>query len=58
MRFKDVQGIESDLVLVLLSQLVQGGNLPPEGRSGITPEDEDSGLVRPKGCQLDRLFCL
>lgn len=58
MRFKDVHGIELDLVLILLGQLVQGGNLPPEGRSGIAPEDENDRLVRPKRCQLDRFFRL
>ncbi len=43
-RFADVDDIKGDPVLVLIVQLVQGGNLPPEGRSGIAAEDEDYRL--------------
>ena len=39
MRFKNVNGVESDLVAILIGQLVQGGNLPPKRRSRIAAED-------------------
>ena len=42
--FKDVDGVEPNLVLVLICELVQGGNLPPKWRSGIAPKDEDHWL--------------
>ena len=44
MRLKDVDGVERNLALVLLGQLVQGGNLPPKWRSRVAPEDQDDGL--------------
>jgi hypothetical protein len=49
--FEDVDGIEVDLALVLLGQFVQGGNLPPEWRSGIAAEDENDRPNRPETCQ-------
>jgi hypothetical protein len=52
MRLKDINGVEVDLALVLLSQLVQGGNLPPKRRSGIAPEHQNDRLVRPEGRQV------
>jgi hypothetical protein len=48
MGLKDVDRVEIDLSLVLLRKLVQGGNLPPEGRSGVAAEDEDHRPVLPK----------
>ena len=41
---KDVDRVEPNLILVLICELVQGGNLPPKWRSGIAPEDEDHRL--------------
>ena len=48
MGLEDVDSVEIDLSLVLLRKLVQGGNLPPEGRSSVTAEDEDDWPVFPK----------
>jgi hypothetical protein len=41
----DVDNKESNLVLVLIVELVESGNLPPEGRSGVTAKDEDYGVT-------------
>jgi hypothetical protein len=43
-RFTDVDRVERDLVLVFFIQGVEGGNLPPEWRSGVAAEDEDDWL--------------
>ena len=48
MRLKDIYSVESDPVAVLLGQFVQGGNLPPKGRSRVAAEDQDDRLVGPK----------
>jgi hypothetical protein len=48
MGLKDVDRVEIDLSLVLLRKLVQGGNLPPERRSGVTAEDENDWPLLPK----------
>ena len=40
MRFRNVDNQERDLISILLVELVEGGSLPPEGRSGVTSEDE------------------
>ena len=62
-RLKNVDRVEPNLVLVLLGELVQGGNLPPKWRSGIAPEDEDDRIRRPERAQLlgglglERLHC-
>ncbi len=47
MRLEDVHGVKSDFTLILLGELVQGGNLPPKRRSGVTAEDQDDRLVGP-----------
>jgi hypothetical protein len=39
MRFRDVHDQKSDFVLVLLVELIESGDLPPEGRSGVTAEN-------------------
>ena len=39
MSFRDVHNNESDLALVLIIKLVQGGNLPPEGWSSVASEN-------------------
>jgi hypothetical protein len=41
MRLGDVDDEEADLVLILVVKAIESGNLPPEGRSGVTAEDED-----------------
>ena len=43
MGFEDVHGIKIYLALVLLRELVQGGNLPPKRRSSIATEDQHNG---------------
>src|SRR5438876_2969567 len=40
MRFGDVHHQEPDLALIPLVEFVEGGNLPPEGRSSVAAEDE------------------
>jgi hypothetical protein len=45
--FKDIDRVEIDLALILLRKLIQGGNLPPKGRSRVAAEDEDDGFRRP-----------
>jgi hypothetical protein len=39
MRFGNVDDQESNLALVLIVELVEGGNLPPEGWSSVTAEN-------------------
>jgi len=46
MRLDDIDNQERDLLVVLVIELVEGGNLPPEGRSGVAAEDEDDWLLR------------
>ena len=43
-RFANVNRVERNLVLILRVQIVEGGNLPPEWRSGVAAEDEDDWL--------------
>jgi hypothetical protein len=50
----DVNNEERDSVFVLLIQLVERGNLPAKGRSGVTAEDENNRLLAAKGRQADR----
>jgi hypothetical protein len=45
MGLKNVDGEEGHLLAVLIVELVEGRNLPPEGRSSVAAEDEDDGLV-------------
>jgi hypothetical protein len=45
MRLGDVDDEEADLVRILIVELVEGGNLPPKGRSGVAAEDENDGLM-------------
>jgi hypothetical protein len=48
MRLKDIERVEAHLIFVLLSELVQGGNLPPKWRSGIAPENQHHRLLGPE----------
>jgi hypothetical protein len=56
MSFKDVDGVEVDLALILVGQFVQGGNLPPKWRSRIAAEDENDWLIRPQTRQSNWRF--
>jgi hypothetical protein len=47
-RLKDVNGVEADLVAVLLGKLVQGGNLPPKRRSRVAAKDQNDRLLGPQ----------
>src|ERR1700761_2291300 len=55
---KDVYGIEVNLVFILPSKLVQGGNLPPKWRSGVASEYQHDRFRRPQRCQLYGCLCL
>jgi hypothetical protein len=44
MGFTDVYDEECDFALVLVVELVEGGNLPPEWRSRVAAEDHHYGL--------------
>lgn len=44
-RLLNVDQVEGQFILVLPVELVEGGNLPPEGRSGVAAEDQDYWLV-------------
>ena len=55
MRFDDVDDQERDLLVVLVIELVEGGNLPPEGRSSVAAEDEDDGSFGGECGKLDAL---
>jgi hypothetical protein len=48
MGLQDVDRVEINFALVLPGQFVEGGNLPPKGRSGITPKNQDNRLLCPK----------
>jgi hypothetical protein len=52
MRLEDVDGVEGDLVFVLIVELVEGRNLPPEGRSGVAAKDEDDWLFAAERTEL------
>lgn len=58
MRFLDINQVEFYLILVLLIEAVKGGNLPPEGRSGITAEDQHNRLLSTKRRELDDILIL
>jgi len=51
-RLADVNDVERRAIFVLLVEFVEGGNLPPEGRSGVAAEDEDDRLLAAHGRQL------
>ena len=55
MRFQNVDNQEGDFAVVVVGELVEGGNLPPEGRSSIAAEDEDDGRVSREGGELDAI---
>jgi hypothetical protein len=45
MRLGDVDDKKGSLVFVVLVELVEGGNLPPERRSSVTSEHEHDGAL-------------
>ncbi len=45
MRLGDVDHQKRDPVFVLIVELIESGNLPPERRSGITSEDKNYRLL-------------
>ena len=54
MCFCDIDHQELDAIAEFVVELVEGGNLPPEGRSGITAEDQhDGALLSGEGTELD-----
>ena len=55
MGLSDVNSQERNFTLVLLIELVESGNLPPEGRSSIASEDENHGLLPVQRGKLDHL---
>ena len=55
MRLSDVHDQERNFVLVLIVKLVEGGNLPPEGRSGVAAKDHDYRLLLVKFRQANPL---
>ncbi len=52
MRLEDVDGVEGDLIFVLIVELVEGRNLPPEGRSGVAAKDEHDRLFAAERTEL------
>jgi hypothetical protein len=53
MGLSDVDDQETCAVLVFLVELVEGGNLPPEGRSSIAAENQHNGLLLVQLGKLD-----
>ena len=45
MRFEDVNRVERDAVVIPIVELVEGRNLPPEGRSSVAAKDEHDGRL-------------
>ena len=41
----DVDDVESGAVAITAVQIVEGGNLPPEGRSSVAAEDQHDGAL-------------
>jgi hypothetical protein len=52
MRLENVDGVERDLIFVLIIELVQGRNLPPEGWSGVAAKDKYDWLFATKRTEL------
>ena len=58
MRLLDVDQQELDGFLVLVVELVERGNLPAKGRSGVAAEDEDDRLPVAVVTQPDRALVI
>ena len=52
MRLENVNRVEIDLALVLLGQLVEGGNLPPKWRSSVAAENQHDRPLGPKRSEI------
>jgi hypothetical protein len=52
MRFRDVYHQESHTITILLVKFVEGGNLPPEWRSGIASKNQHDRLLLIQGGKL------
>ena len=52
MGFEDVDHEEGDFAVVVVVELVQGRNLPPEGRSRVAAKHQYDGLLRGQGRKL------
>jgi hypothetical protein len=53
MRLDDIDNQEGDVLVVLVIEFVESGNLPPEGRSSIAAEDQYDMLVRRQGREVN-----
>jgi len=53
-RLENVDSVEIDLALVLLSQLVEGGNLPPEWWSSVAAKHQNDRPLRPQRAEVNR----
>ena len=51
-RFANVDGVKLHFIFVLFVERVEGGNLPPEGRSSVAAEDENDRLLATEGRKL------
>jgi len=52
--FGDIDDVEVNLGFVLQIKLIERGNLPAKGRSGIAPEDQDDGALTSEFRKADR----
>jgi hypothetical protein len=50
---QDVDHQEGDLAVVLVCELVESGNLPPEGRSSVAAENENDRFLGGESRELD-----
>ena len=53
MRFGDVHDQERNFALVLIVELVEGGNLPPKRRSSVATENQHYRLSLIEICEVD-----
>jgi hypothetical protein len=53
MGLQDVDDKKRNVLIVLIVERVEGGNLPPEWRSGIAAEYQDDRLMGRQRRQLD-----
>jgi hypothetical protein len=51
--FFDIHGEEGDTVAIFVVKPIERGNLPAEGRSRVTAEDEDDGAIATEGRELN-----
>ena len=58
MRLGDIHNQKRDAASVLLVKLVESGNLPPKGRSGVAAKNQDDrlGLIEFRKMHLGRLI--